>query len=73
MRKNEQIPVNHGTMCDTINYTELIKRDSETPSFNEGKIDSKKIGETVERPKQRVYSRKTERNTQKGIYCGKRK
>jgi len=66
MSKETKVPVNHGTLCDTINYSELIKRESETPSFNEGKIDNK-TGSV----KQKVYSKKS-RNTNRNIYSSKR-
>lgn len=80
-RKMTTIPVNHGMLNDTIDYKQLMKEDSETltavgdpTSFQENKMLVGKIGESKETPKQKVYSkRRLERNTQKDIYCGKRK
>lgn len=68
------IPMHHGMLNDTINYEELIKRDSENIIVEQGDSLKMKIGEEKDASKQLIYSaRKTERSTQKDIYCGKRK
>lgn len=73
-KKTHNIPVNHGMLNDTIDYKQLMKEDSEVQALGSPILFEGKIGERKETPKQKVYTnRRTERSTQKDIYCGRRK
>lgn len=73
-RKMSNVPMIHGQFIDTVNYGKLMEVDSTTVIKNETTTLNMKTGESKEAPKKMVYStRRAERNTQKDVYCGKRK
>jgi hypothetical protein len=73
-RKMSNVPMIHGQFIDTVNYERLMEVDSTTVVKNETTTLNMKKGESKDAPKKMIYSaRRAERNTQKDIYCGKRK
>ena len=73
-KKNQIVSTKHGLLIDTMNYEKLVQMDSSVPVKDGSCVSYLNETHTKEVSRQKVYIKgKTERSTQKDIYCGKRK
>lgn len=73
-KKSQIVSTEHGLLIDTINYERLIQMDSSVHVKDGSYVSNLNETHTKEVSRPKVYIKgKTERSTQKDIYCGKRK